>query len=62
VHALCNVQALITDGLLRIGELADDPEESFSAEYVCPLTGIDDTLLIACLPTGRGECTAYFWR
>lgn len=32
VHALCNVQALITNGLLRMGEQADEPEESFLAE------------------------------
>jgi hypothetical protein len=52
VHALCNVQAIITDGLLRIGELADDPEESFSAEYLCPLTlGIDP--FSDCLFTNR---------
>ena len=37
VHALCNVQALITNGLLRMGEQADEPEESFSAEWVCDL-------------------------
>jgi hypothetical protein len=34
VHALCNVYALITNGLLRDGERADDPAESFTAEYV----------------------------
>lgn len=32
VHALCNVQALLTNGLLRMGELADQPEETFTAE------------------------------
>ncbi|KAH7919885.1 hypothetical protein BV22DRAFT_1050765 [Leucogyrophana mollusca] len=32
VHALCNVQALITNGILRLGELADEPEETFTAE------------------------------
>lgn len=32
IHALCNVNALITNGLLRLGELADEPEESFTAE------------------------------
>lgn len=31
VHALCNVNALITNGLLRLGELADEPDESFTA-------------------------------
>jgi len=34
VHALCNVQALLTNGLLRLGELAEEPEETFTAEYV----------------------------
>jgi len=37
VHALCNVQALLTNGLLRIGELASEPEESFTHEYVLDL-------------------------
>ncbi|KAF8225705.1 hypothetical protein L208DRAFT_1305349, partial [Tricholoma matsutake] len=32
VHALCNIHALITSGLLRDGECADDPEESFTTE------------------------------
>jgi hypothetical protein len=34
VHALCNVKAILTNGLLRTGELADEPEESFTSEYV----------------------------
>ena len=32
VHALCSVNALITNGLLRDGERADEPEELFTAE------------------------------
>jgi hypothetical protein len=32
IHALCNVQALLMNGLLQMGELADMPEESFTAE------------------------------
>jgi hypothetical protein len=32
VHALCSVHALLTNGILRLGELADEPEESFTAE------------------------------
>lgn len=32
VHALCNVNALITNGILRLGELVDEPEESFTPE------------------------------
>lgn len=34
VHALCNVRALLTNGILRLGEQADEPEEAFTAEYV----------------------------
>ena len=32
IHAMSNVQVLITNGLLRMGELADQPEETFAAE------------------------------
>ncbi|KAF9455727.1 hypothetical protein BDZ94DRAFT_1179339 [Collybia nuda] len=32
VHALCNINALITNSILQLGELADEPEESFTAE------------------------------
>ncbi|KAF8223950.1 hypothetical protein L208DRAFT_1314209, partial [Tricholoma matsutake] len=32
VHALCNIHALITSGLLRDSERADDPEEYFTTE------------------------------
>ncbi|KAG2156444.1 uncharacterized protein EDB93DRAFT_1238791 [Suillus bovinus] len=32
VHALCNFQALLTNGILRMGELADTPEENFTAD------------------------------
>ncbi|KIM75845.1 hypothetical protein PILCRDRAFT_13218 [Piloderma croceum F 1598] len=32
VHALCNVQNLLTNGLLRLGELAEEPDESFTLE------------------------------
>ncbi|KAG2100217.1 uncharacterized protein F5147DRAFT_813447 [Suillus discolor] len=32
VHALCNFQALLTNGILRMGELAGIPEENFTAE------------------------------
>jgi hypothetical protein len=34
IHALCNVQTLLTNGLLRMGELADQSDESFTAEYM----------------------------
>jgi hypothetical protein len=33
VHALCSVYALLTNGLLREVELAEQPEETFTAEY-----------------------------
>jgi hypothetical protein len=29
---MTNVQTLITNGILRMGELADKPEEDFTAE------------------------------
>lgn len=32
VHALCCVNALITNGILRLGELVDEPEENFTLE------------------------------
>jgi hypothetical protein len=32
VHALCNVRTILTNGLLRLGELADEPDETFSLE------------------------------
>lgn len=34
VHAMCTVQALLNNGLLRMGELAEEPEETFSHELV----------------------------
>lgn len=32
VHALCNIQALLTNGILRTVELAEAPQENFTAE------------------------------
>ncbi|THH10998.1 hypothetical protein EW146_g8186 [Bondarzewia mesenterica] len=32
VHALTNIKTLLTNGLLRMGELAEQPEENFTAE------------------------------
>jgi hypothetical protein len=34
VHTLCNIPALLTNGILHLGEQADEPEEAFTAEYV----------------------------
>ena len=36
VHALCNIQALLTNGVLRLGEQANEPEESLTVEYIDP--------------------------
>jgi hypothetical protein len=35
VHALCNIQALLTNGVLRLGEQANEPE-SLTVEYIDP--------------------------
>jgi hypothetical protein len=32
LHAMANVQVLLTNGILRVGELADQPDEAFTAE------------------------------
>jgi hypothetical protein len=32
LHAMVNIQVLLTNGILRMGELADQPNEAFSAE------------------------------
>jgi hypothetical protein len=37
VHALCNIQALLTNGLLRSVELAETPDESFTTEQAAML-------------------------
>ena len=36
VHAMCNIQALVTDGILKMGELGDRDisEESLTSQYV----------------------------
>lgn len=34
VHALCSVNSLLTNGILRMGELVDQPENVFTHEYV----------------------------
>jgi hypothetical protein len=30
---MTNIHVLLTNGILRMGELADQPEEAFTAEY-----------------------------
>ena len=32
VHAMCNMQTLLINGILRVGEQAEKPEEEFTAE------------------------------
>src|SRR6266436_3565944 len=44
VHALCNMQALLTNRLLRLGERAEEPEELFTEE----LADFCTCLLIQC--------------
>jgi hypothetical protein len=34
VHALCNIQVLLTNGILRLSEQGNEPEESLTAEYI----------------------------
>jgi hypothetical protein len=34
VHALCTVTTLLNNGLLRMGELLDQPDDAFTHEYV----------------------------
>jgi hypothetical protein len=36
IHALTNIKALITNGLLRMDELAEQPEEFFTTEFEIP--------------------------
>lgn len=37
VFALCNFQALLNNGIMRLVELPDKPLESFSPEFINPL-------------------------
>ena len=34
VHALCTVSTLLNNGILRMGELLEEPEETFTHESV----------------------------
>lgn len=33
IHALCNVHALINNGIIQMGERSEEPEEAFTAQY-----------------------------
>jgi hypothetical protein len=39
LHAMTNVQVLLTNGILRMGELADQPDDAFTSEYVLSCLG-----------------------
>ena len=39
VHAMCNIQALLTNGILRMGDDADIPEEDLTHEYILSYSG-----------------------
>ena len=49
---MCNVQALITNGILRMGEDTEVSEESLTFEYVlslcCPLRWLHDFTCLLC--------------
>lgn len=32
IHALCNVQALINNGIIRMGERSEEPEDAFTPQ------------------------------
>jgi hypothetical protein len=40
VHAMCNVQALLTNGILLLGEDMEVAEESLTAQFVSPLPSL----------------------
>jgi len=45
MHALCNIQVLLMNGVLRLGKQGNELEESFTAEYI-QSTNLIITLLI----------------
>jgi hypothetical protein len=47
LHAMTNVQVLLTNGILRMGELADQPQEAFTAQYVGPVCCCGSAMLTA---------------
>jgi hypothetical protein len=46
VHALCTVSSILNNGILRMGELQDQPEETFTLESVFVLFILIDIMLI----------------
>ena len=62
VHALCNVKALLTNRILWLGELAEELEDAFTAEYVLDLSFAS---LCCSYLSERGKnivCLACFYR
>ncbi|KAG1737963.1 hypothetical protein EDB19DRAFT_1580090, partial [Suillus lakei] len=57
VHTLCNFQVLLTNRILQMGELADTPEENFTAkerrehhvfqELLKSVAGLEERLIIS---------------
>ena len=41
---MTKIQALLTNGLLRVVELAEKPDEDFTAEYVVSLSSLNPDL------------------
>ena len=39
IHTLANVKVLVTNSILHLGELAEEPEENFTIEWVWKLLG-----------------------
>jgi hypothetical protein len=46
VHAMCNVQALITNSILLLGDDGEVDEESLTAEFVLPF--VHSALTLTC--------------
>ena len=68
VHALCNINALITNGILRMEERSEEAEESFTAQYVHTLLLRAD-IIFSFLESGKSikftlHCSEWFlgWR
>ena len=60
---MANVQVLLTNGILRIGELADQAEEAFTAEYVIStaMTGIGFLIVTGKEGNTAYLCSYYIW-
>jgi len=59
VHALCTVSSILNNGILRMGELQDQPEEMFTLESVFVLFILIDMILINQSVSGSDENTEF---